>query len=203
LVSSTIIQDIKIFQKCGRASLAFYYHDFREKEKKDLRGLLSSALLQLCSQCDSYDDTLSKFYSTHHFGFQYPSNDELVQCLKELLELPGQAPVYLIIDALEECSATSTMPSSREEVLALVEQLIKSRLTNLRLCVTSRLEADIKTVLEPFTFRSISIHDERGQLEDIESYIKSFIKSDPKNQGWKEEDKQLVTKVLTEHANGM
>jgi hypothetical protein len=201
LVSSTIIQDIKTLQKCGLASLAFYYHDFREKEKKNLRGLLSSVLFQLCSQSNSYGDTLSKFHSTH--GFRYPSNDELVQCLKELLELPGQAPVYLIIDALEECSATSTIPSSREEVLALVEQLIKFRLTNLRLCVTSRPDAYIKIVLEPLTFRSISIHDERGHLEDIESYIRSFINSDPKNQAWKEEDKQLATKVLTEHANGM
>jgi len=123
--------------------------------------------------------------------------------LKELLDLPGQAPAYLIIDAMEECPDTFAVPSPREEVLTLVEQLIKSRLINLRLCVTSRLEADIKTVLEPSTFRSISIHNERGQLEDIENYIRSVVTSDPKNRGWKEKDKQLVIKVLTERANGM
>ena len=104
---------------------------------------------------------------------------------------------------MEECPDTFAVPSPREEVLTLVEQLIKSRLINLRLCVTSRLEADIKTVLEPSTFRSISIHNERGQLEDIENYIRSVVTSDPKNRGWKEKDKQLVIKVLTERANGM
>jgi len=48
LASSTIIQEIKALQKSGLASLAFHYHDFREKQKKELRGLLSSVLFQLC-----------------------------------------------------------------------------------------------------------------------------------------------------------
>jgi NACHT domain len=203
LASSTIIQEIEVMRKSGLASLAFYYHDFREDQKRDLRGLLSSVLFQLCDQSDSYHDFLSTFYSTHRHGAQNPSNDVLLRCMKELLELPGQAPVFLIIDALDECPDTSAMPSPREEVLALVERLIESRLTNLRLCVTSRPEIAIKTVLEPVAFRSISIHDERGQLEDIENYIKSVINSDPKNRKWKSEDKQLVIDLLTERANGM
>jgi hypothetical protein len=160
-------------------------------------------LYQLCDQSDSYHDILSIFYSIHRDGAQNPSNPALLQCLKELLELPGQAPVYLIIDALDECPDTSAMPSHREEVLGLVEQLIKSRLKNLRLCVTSRPEADIKIVLEPLTFRSISIHDERGQMEDIEYYIREVVTLDPKNRKWKQEDKQLVIDVLTKRADGM
>jgi hypothetical protein len=203
LVSSTIIQEIEVMRKSGLASLAFYYYDFREDRKRDLRGLLSSVLYQLCDQSDSYHDILSIFYSIHRDGAQNPSNPALLQCLKELLELPGQAPVYLIIDALDECPDTSAMPSHREEVLGLVEQLIKSRLKNLRLCVTSRPEADIKIVLEPLTFRSISIHDERGQMEDIEYYIREVVTLDPKNRKWKQEDKQLVIDVLTKRADGM
>jgi hypothetical protein len=190
-------------RKSGLASLAFYYHDFREDQMRDLRGLLSSVLFQLCDQSDSYHDILSIFYSTHRHGAQNPSNHALLRCLKELLELPGQAPVYLIIDALDECPDTSAMPSPREEVLSLVEQLIESRLTNLRLCVTSRPEADIKTVLAPLTFRSISIHDEKGQMEDIGNYISSVVNADPKNRKWKQQDKQLVIDVLKERASGM
>jgi hypothetical protein len=33
--------------------LAFFYCDFREDKKKQLRGLLSSAVVQLCCQSDS------------------------------------------------------------------------------------------------------------------------------------------------------
>jgi len=188
----------------GGASLAIYYYDFREEQKKDLRGLLSSILFQLCNQSDPYHDIVSNFHST--YGAQSPSDEDLERCLKELLEVPGQAPVYLIIDALDECPSTSSRlsgPSPREEVLKLLVRLIESRLEKLRICVTSRRETDIKIALEPFTFRSISIHDEPGQLEDIENYIRSVINTDPKSQRWKEEDKQHVIEVLTDRADGM
>ena len=187
-------------RKSGLASLAIFYYDFREDEKKDLRGLLSSVLFQLCDQSHSYYDILSGFYSTHRNGAQSPSDDELVRRLKELLSLPGQAPVYLIVDALDECSNTSAIPS-REEVLTLLEDLLK--LPNLRICVTSRPEVDIKPVLEPLTFRSVSLHDERGQREDIENYIKSFVNTNKKMRSWTLENKQLVIDVLTKRADGM
>jgi len=203
LASSTVIQEIEAMRKSGLASLAFYYHDFREDQKQDRHGLLSSVLFQLCDQSDSYHDVLSTFYSTHRHGAQNPSNGELLQCLKELLDLPGQAPVFLIVDALDECPNTSAIPSPREQILTLLEHLVESRLRNLRLCVTSRPETDIKIALEPLTFRSISIHDESGQKEDIENYIRSVVNTDPKNRKWKQQDKELVIKLLTERADGM
>jgi len=203
LVSSTIIEEIEVMRKSGLASLAIYYHDFREDQKKDLRGLLTSVLFQLCDQSDSYHDILSTFYSKHRHGAQNPSDDDLFRCFKDLLEVPGQAPVYLIIDALDECSNTSAIPSHRTEVLNLVEQLVQLQRANLRLCVTSRPETDIKAVLEPLAFRSISIHNASGQMEDIENYIRSVVNTDPKNRRWKQEDKQLVIDVLTKCADGM
>jgi hypothetical protein len=190
-------------RKCGFATLAFYYYDFREDEKRDRRGLLSSLVYQLSGQSDAYHDILSTFHSTHLDGAQTASDDELARCLKKLLGLPGQAPVYLIVDALDECSNSSALLSPREKVLLLLEDLIDSRLPSLRICVTSRPEIDIKTVLEPVAFRSISIHDERGQMEDIESYIKWTVNSHRKMRRWKPEHKQLVIDVLTTRANGM
>jgi len=120
-----------------------------------------------------------------------------------VLRLPNQAPIYLIVDALDECPSTTAMPSPRENVLSLVEELIDLQLPNLRICVTSRPETDIKTLLEPISFRSVSLHDERGQLEDIENYIKSVVNKDPRNRRWKAEDKQLVIDTLTKNADGM
>jgi hypothetical protein len=201
--SSTIIEDIETMQKSGLASLAIYYYDFREDQKKDLRVLLSSVLVQLCRQSDSYYDILSKFYSEHENGSKAPSDDALVACLRHLLELPGQAPIFLIVDALDECPNTPTISSPREEVLTLLANLIDSRLPHLRICVTSRPEADIKPFLEPTTFRSVSLHDERGQKEDIENYIKSVVDTNRKMQRWTAEHKQLVIDVLTERADGM
>jgi hypothetical protein len=179
-----------------------YYYDFREDQKKDLRGLLSSVLFQLCDQSDSYYNTLSIFHSAHRDGAQSPSNNDLVRCLKGLLNVQGAPPAYLIIDGLDECP-TSALSSPREEVLSLLEHLVGARLSNLRICVTSRPEVGIKHVLEPLTFRSISLHDESGQMEDIENYITSVVNTNRKMQRWTHEHKQLVIDALTERADGM
>jgi hypothetical protein len=190
-------------RKAGLASLAFFYCDFREDQMKDLRGLLSSLLVQVCHQSDSYSDILSKFYSEHANGSRHPSDDVLIECLKDLLKLPGHAPVYLIVDALDECPNTSSIPSPRYEVLNLIEELIKSQIPNLRVCVTSRPEAEIKELLDPLVLHTVSLHDESGQKRDIEEYIKSVINMNPKSKRWKRADKQLVIDVLTEKADGM
>ena len=162
LVSSTIIQGTETMRKTGFASLAIFYYDFREDQKKDLRGLLLSVLVQLCRQSDSYCDVLSKLYSEDENGSQDPADDVLVRCLKDLLELPGQAPIFLIVDALDECPNTSALSSPREEVLVFLEDLIDSRPT--RTCVyasqadlrpTSRLSSShYLSVLSPYTTRA-------------------------------------------------
>ena len=203
LPSSTIIEEVETMRKSGLASLAFFYHDLRDDQKNDRRGLLSSLLVQFCHQSDSYCDILSKLYLEHADGSQRPSDSTLLRCLIEIVKVPGQAPVYLIVDALDECPNTSSMPSPREKVLDVVEELIDLQLANLRICVTSRPETDIKAVLEPLAFRSVSLHDESGQMEDIENYIKSVINTDPRNRRWKAEDKQLVIDVLIKNADGM
>ena len=190
-------------RKAGLASLAFFYYDFREDQKKDIRGLLSSLLHQLCHQSDSYTDILSTLYSEHANGSRNPSDDVLARCLRDLLKLPGHAPVYLILDALDECPNSSSIPSPRDEVLNLIEELIKLEIPHLRVCVTSRPEMDIKDILEPLALHTVSLHDESGQNKDIDEYIKSVINTNPKNKRWRAEDKRLVIDFLTSKAAGM
>jgi hypothetical protein len=203
LASSAIIQDIDTMRRAGLVSLAYYYCDFRDDKKKDIRGLVSSLLVQLCHQSDPYCDMVSKFYSEHTEGSRCPSDAALVSCLEGILKLPGQTPVCLIVDALDECPTTSDMPSAQEKVLMLVRQLTTSKYPNLRICVTSRLEPDLSVVLEPLSFRSISLHDESGQKEDISGYIKSVVHTDPKMQAWRAGHKELVINVLTHKVDGM
>jgi len=190
-------------QKSGLASLAIFYYDFREDRKKHVSGLLSSVLFQLCDQSDSYHDILSNFYSTYGNGAQSPGDAELVQCLKDLLNRPGPRPVYLVIDALDECPSTSSLSSPREKLLSFLEDLVEAQLPNLRICVTSRPEVDIKAILEPLAFRSVSLHDEEGQKKDIIKYIESIVDTNTNMQNWNLEHKQLVIDVLTKKADGM
>jgi hypothetical protein len=88
-------------------------------------------------------------------------------------------------------------------VLELIEKLAKLDLPNLRLCVTSRLEIDIRVSLEPLTTKCISLHEQSGQKKDIEDYVRSVVYSDKNMRRWRDEDKKLVVETLTEKADGM
>jgi len=123
--------------------------------------------------------------------------------LIDLLKFPGSQPIYLIVDALDECPSTSSLSSPREELLSLLEDLVKAQLPNLRICVTSRPEVDIKAILEPLAFCSVSLHNTSGQQKDIKDYIESVINTNKKMQNWNSQHKQLVIDVLTRKADGM
>jgi len=120
-----------------------------------------------------------------------------------MLKVPGRVPIYLVIDALDECPVTTKLPPPRERVLELIEKLVRLNLPNIRLCVTSRPEVDIRASLEYLTTKCISLHDQRGQNKDIEDYVRSVVHSDRNMRRWRDEDKVLVVETLTEKADGM
>jgi NACHT domain len=182
--------------------MAYYYCDFRERRKQDCDGLLSSLLSQLSAESDACYRVLAQLHSNNSGGTRKPTGSALTECMKEVLSLPEQGHIYIIIDALDECP-TSGMPSAREEVLELVRALVHLHLPNVHLCITSRPEVDIQRVLEPLEPLKISLHEEKGQKDDIINYIKSFLHSDGNMRQWTEEDQQLVINALSEKADGM
>jgi hypothetical protein len=204
-VSSSVIQDIEAGCKAGNASMAYFYFDFRDANKQGLRDLVSSLLIQFSAHSGPRCDILSDMYSDHDEGKNQPSDSVLAECLKKMLTLPDQRPIYLIIDALDESLNTSGIPSPREKVLQLVKELVELRLPDLRICVTSRPEVDIREVLEPLASGRVSLHDQTGQKQDIVDYVKSVVysNSEPIMRRWRTEDKELVIEVLSERADGM
>jgi len=201
--SSGIIEDIMPRRKEGSATMAYFYCDFRDEDKQNCRNLLLSILSQLCAQSDLCCDMLARSYLAHDNGTQNPSDRTLTECLTEALPLLTQSPIYLIVDAVDECPNNSGMPTAREEVLDLVKDLVGMRLSNLHICVTSRPEIDIQTVLEPLTSLRISLHNQTGQKKDIIDYLTSVVSSDTKMRRWREEDRKLVIETLSERADGM
>ena len=172
--------------------MAYYYFDFRDVKKQDYYGLLSSLVSQLSAESDSCSNVLSKLYSGNSRGMQKPDVGALKKCLADMLSLPEQGPIYIILDALDECSNFPGTPSARDNVLELVKEIVNLKIPNVNLCVASRPELDIRLVLEPLTTLKISLHDEIGQKNDIVEYINSVVRSDLSMRRWKEEDKQLV-----------
>ena len=182
--------------------MAYFVFDFRDHQKQSRTDMIHSLLTQFSTRCDRHCDILSRFYSAHNRGLQTPSGGDLTQCLKDMLSL-CEDPVYIIMDAIDECPNIPGVPSPREEVLELVKELVEARLPNLRLCATSRPEISIRAVLEPLPSLRVSLHDEIGQKRDIIDYIKTIVGSDARIGRWREEDKSLVIDTLSERANGM
>ena len=197
-----IIRDIKSISNAGSAFLAYFYFDFKDTAKQDTRALLSSLLIQLSDQSDIFCDALFSLYSAHKGGTEQPTDDSLASCLKDMLTI-GQVPIYLIIDALDECPNDSGIPSSREKVLKLVKELVGLRRPNLRLCITSRPEIDIRRTLMPLATEQVSLNDESGQKQDINIYVSSVVHTDERMKRWRDDDKAMVIEKLTDKADGM
>ena len=141
----------------------------------------------------------------HEEGTQKPTEAALTQCLKDMLSIPDQPPIYIILDALDECPNSYGIPSPREQVLTLIMKLMDLRLPHLHVCTTSRPEFDIRATLGRLALHSVSLHDESGQRDDIVDYVKSVVYSDAETmmKRWREEDKEMVVETLSEKADGM
>lgn len=122
-----------------------------------------------------------------------------------MLELHRQLPIFVIMDAIDECPITTGTPSAREMVLDFLKDLIGSNHPNLFICVTSRPEQGIQNVLNPITpaSRRVFLYEEAGQRADINNYVRSFVHGDREMQRWRADDRELVIEILSARANGM
>ncbi|KAH9059856.1 hypothetical protein EDB87DRAFT_1809517 [Lactarius vividus] len=203
ILMSMIIREVDRMRRAGLAMMAYFFFDFRDTQKQHRRDLLSSLLFQLSARSDACHRIFSRFYLDHDEGTQQPSDDALSECLTEMLQVPGRPPTYVIIDALDESPNISGMPTAREDVLHFLEAFVGFKLPNVHICVSSRPEIDIQTILEPLALFRVQLHEERGQMEDISRYIKSVVHSDRNMRRWTAENKQLVINTLSEKADGI
>ncbi|KAF8264625.1 hypothetical protein EI94DRAFT_1738001 [Lactarius quietus] len=205
VICSSVVEDIMAICEAGSAIMAYFYFDFRDLDKQTCHHLLLSLVSQLSTRSSPCCDILHRVYEKHEKGTRQPSDDTLKECLKDMLRLPGQGPIFLVLDALDECPDSSGIPSPRDEVLQLVKELVGLHLPDLHICATSRPEVDIRAVLEPLAFRSVSLHDESGQKTDIADYVRTVVKLSPSMamRRWRDDEKNLVIETLTERADGM
>jgi hypothetical protein len=185
--------------------MAYFYFDFRDLDKQHIQNLLPSLLIQLSAQSDPRRDILSRLYLAHDNGEKKLRISVMKQCLRDMLTIFDERPIYIILDALDECPNSSGIPSPREQVLALVKELVNLCLPHLHICVTSRPEFDIRATLVPLALHSVSLHEESGQKQDIVDYVNSVVFSDAETmmKRWREEDKKMVVESLSEKADGM
>ena len=90
------------------------------EDQKGFRRLLSSVSTQLCHRSDSYSGFLSDLHSGHDDSFDGsddPRDDAVVHYLKRLLKLSRQAPIFLMVNALDEYLNTPALSFPLEKFL--------------------------------------------------------------------------------------
>ena len=204
--SSAIIQHILKLRDAGNATLAYFYFDYRDKQKQNVRNVVTSLLVQLSAYSKPCCEIIYRLYSKHGKGMKQhqPSNSNLIDCLKEMLATVTQHPIFIVMDALDECPDLG-LPTPRDAVLNFVKDLVclHVQVPNLHIFATSRPEVDIQNRLKPLAVNAISLQDESRQKAVISNYVSSVVSSDEQMKQWRDEDKRLVAKELSERADGM
>jgi hypothetical protein len=169
---------------------AFFYFDTNNSGQQTVSQLLCSLVTQLSVQLPSPDKTLNEVWKSNASGQHFPSNSQLIsQALIPIL-MEFTQPVYLVLDALDECS-------EREKLLNAITSILDSELFNVHLLVTSRPEVRFGTNVAQ---QGVSISLENCVTQDIESYVDKLLSEED---GWISENKDTIKTGLLERGGGM
>lgn len=198
ILCSTIIENTKSCCQSQKDSVMLYfYFDFSDVEKQHSGKMIRSLLIQLSSQSIQMPDVLESLYFSCRNGECQPTSDSLLMTFHQLLK--RFKAVYLVIDALDECS-------DRRTLLEDIDRFCHWQDANLHILLTSRREKEIEESIEPLCndhgkicIQSMLIND------DIRSYIRSRLQTDQGLKRWQGKLKtQLeIENTLMEKTDGM
>ncbi len=191
ILSSTVIHDL-LENKEIDSSVIYFYFDFQSREKQLVQGLFTSMVTQL-NQNDQTFGVLMAFYNSHSRGKSRPTLQDLKGLIRQMIDKSG--PVYIFIDALDECE-------ERKELLESLQELRSWKQDNFHALVTSRRETDIEASLSVIATDNISLEESVIQ-EDILSFVRHQLQHDARLSKWPESVRDEIQSVLLEGANGM
>ncbi|KAJ7087481.1 ankyrin repeat-containing domain protein [Mycena epipterygia] len=184
LCSSTVIDTLHSREE----PLAFFYFDTNNSGQCTVTQLLYSLVSQLSVQAPSADRTLSGLWSSYASGQHLPSDSALISkalipILKEFTD-----PVYIVLDALDECS-------DRDKLLQTLIEIVDTTLPHVHLLLTSRQEVPCSIIPNV-----VSLSLEGRVDQDIDSYVTDMLS---KKVSWSSERRDEIKRGLLEHGSGM
>jgi hypothetical protein len=177
----------------GLAVLQFYF-DFNDINKQSNEKMIRSLIMQLSTGNETLPHPLASLYASCVSGQRQPTTDALLETLRELVR--DYRTVFLIIDALDECT-------ERQELLSALSSIAAWRL-GVHILVTSRREADIGEIINQIGPSKICIQSTLVD-NDIRMYVRERLNDDPKLARWKRNKsiQREIEMTLMEKAGGM
>ncbi|KAG7402908.1 Ankyrin repeat domain-containing protein 50 [Fusarium oxysporum f. sp. rapae] len=170
-----------LLQLDTHTTLAFFF-DFNDTRKQKLENLLRSLAVQLYHTGNEAARRLDSLFTSHDEGRRQPDTNALSTCVDTMIQITGKA--FIIIDALDECTA-------REELLQWLKDLASRKA---QLIVTGRPEVEFQSAIpRSFGKRNCVQLDKNVVNGDIRSYVEATLEQKPDFV-----DKKLSPSILEE-----
>ncbi|KIK00202.1 hypothetical protein K443DRAFT_100850 [Laccaria amethystina LaAM-08-1] len=194
VLSSSIINHLSKTQ--SPLATAYFFFDGRDSQKElQLHDkMIRSLIWQFSLKCgNGVPKVLADLYSHCGNGYQQPSLDDLHNGLQMILG--GFNSVYIILDALDECS-------ERDKVLDWVQTVILDKNENPRmhLITTSQPEKDINDKFDCYNCVDLV---KASENHDIEAFLDNQLQTESGWQKWSPEIQNEIKLTLREQADGM
>ena len=196
ILSSTILHNV--LEECQpktTSAVLYFYFDFNDAEKERHEKMIRSLVSQL-SRC-RVDSSLQDLYSSCLNGGRQPTFEVLLETLRQMMTSLGD--IYVIIDALDECT-------EREQLLTDLEEMASWEGVSLHMLATSRRETDIEEALKLLSDESNRISIQSALVNaDIRIYTHDRLQNDRKLRRWlRHPEVQLeIEDTLVKKAAGM
>lgn len=197
VLSSIIISEVDRICRFDGVAVTYFYFDFNDTEKQDANKMICSIIKQLVSQSTNKCIRLESLFSTCNDGARQPNSDDLMLVLEGTMKAFDK--VYIILDALDECS-------DRHNLLEKIEKIQNWRLSQLHMLLTSRALTDIEEALEPMIDVKSRICIQNAAVNaDIGVYVDQMLQKDRHLKRWRnhKQAQKEIRKALKEKADGM
>lgn len=194
--SSSVIKDV--IDSCELKSstgYAYFFFDGRNAEAALLAHdkLVRSIIMQLAHRCDGIPAALAEMYYQCDKGSRQPPIALLEDTLIRVLD--GFDKVYIIIDALDECS-------ERKDLVQWIQSLASRVKGKVHMMVTSRPEREISRGLGSLSNLEDVCISGQQMKPDIRCYLNARLCQSDADK-WREAQKDMIKDTLESGADGM
>ncbi|KAK6509671.1 hypothetical protein TWF481_004402 [Arthrobotrys musiformis] len=169
IICSTIIEHVRTLR--APPKVVYYYFDFSDTRKQLLSGFFQSVIYQLIVATPEIPEVAANLYEEYR-GLQQPGCDEYLEVFMAIAAKKG---VFVIIDAIDECSK-----AERSDFFRIFVDNLESKVN---LLITSRREPDIEKALSGRFTHSVSIEGHTVD-EDVRRHVSNAMATDPTFQKW-------------------
>ena len=171
--------------------IAYIFCNYKAQEEQTTTRLLAAILKQLVQARPSIPEPVSRLYEDHYSRKTRPLLKEIFSALQNVVK--SIARVYIIVDAVDECS---DQDGTRSRLLAKLRDL--QREADVHLMATSRHIPDIEN-----KFQLVPWLEVRASKADVKQYVEGHIHRLPRCIGRDDKLRTLVEDTIVEAVDGM